>query len=105
MGFAAALRALDLPLFMVADGQGERHFAVALVAVVLVDGHGRPSLVTNWDGQRPLAAALPSRPALPGDARRHLGQILLKVLDLRTTVLDDYPNKSEARQRGEQTVT
>jgi hypothetical protein len=29
-GFAAALRALDLPLFMFADGQGERHFAGAL---------------------------------------------------------------------------
>src|SRR5437660_7554537 len=32
---------------MVADGQGERHFAVAFVAVVLVDGHGLPSLVTQ----------------------------------------------------------
>src|SRR5262245_34227526 len=33
--FAAALRALDLSLFVLADRQGERHFAVALVAVVL----------------------------------------------------------------------
>src|SRR5438034_11715906 len=47
-GFPAALRALDLPLFMFADGQGERHFAVTFVAVVLVDRHGRPSLVI-WD--------------------------------------------------------
>jgi hypothetical protein len=41
-GFAAARRALDLPLFMFADGQGERHFVLAFVAVVLVDGLADP---------------------------------------------------------------
>jgi hypothetical protein len=58
-GFAAALRALDLPLFMFADRQGERHFAVTFVAVVLVDGHDRPSSRLSLGGHRALMAARP----------------------------------------------
>src|SRR5437870_10515526 len=40
--FAATLGALDRPFVVLADRQGERHFAFALVAVVLVHGHGCP---------------------------------------------------------------
>src|SRR2546427_9454937 len=42
-GLTPTLGALDLPLLMLADGQGERHLTVALVAAVFVRGHHYPS--------------------------------------------------------------
>src|SRR5438132_11578613 len=63
-----------------------------------------PTSIANWDVQRALAAARPSRPALPGDARRHLVQILLQVLDLRTTLLDGDPHEIADRQHGQETI-
>src|SRR5438132_5597159 len=63
-----------------------------------------PTSIANWDVQRALAAARPSRPALPGDARRHLVQILLQVLDLRATLLDGDPHEIADRQHGQETV-
>jgi hypothetical protein len=51
--------------------------------------------------RRPRAAA---RQALPGDARRHLVQILLQVLDLRATLLDGDPHEIADRQHGQETV-
>jgi uncharacterized protein YbjT (DUF2867 family) len=46
----------------------------------------------------------PSRRALPGDVRRHLVEILLQVLDLRTTLLDGDPHEIADRQHGQETV-
>ena len=54
--------------------------------------------------RRPTSNRRPSRRALPGDVRRHLVEILLQVLDLRTTLLDGDPHEIADRQHGQETV-
>src|SRR3989449_10751295 len=59
---------------------------------------------SKLDGQRAYRSAWPSHPALSGDARRHLVQVFLQVLDLRPTLLDGDPHEIADRQHGQEAV-
>src|SRR5438067_1468618 len=60
-GLASALGARDPPLVVLANGQGERHFALALVTVVLVHRHGSSSLRFCARFRRPRLQGVGSR--------------------------------------------
>jgi hypothetical protein len=70
--------------------------------MLLVPGCAPPAHACDPGGAH--RAARPSLPALAGDARRHLVEILLQVLYLRPPVLDGDPHEIADRQHGQEAV-